>query len=91
MTTAFVLTIGDRPYATATDLDTAQTAGLTDETRYQTEPREYEWQQSTVWQTGNGRVWNLMVRSTHTKRWNKTLRSVAEVRTLPPVPSTPEA
>jgi hypothetical protein len=83
VTTAFVLMVGDRPTAVATDLDTVQAIALTDEIRYQTEPREHRWEQATTWQTGNGRVWNLMVRSSRTKRWNKTLRSVVEVRMLP--------
>lgn len=83
MTTAFVLMVGDRPAAVATDLDTAQDDAFANETRYQAEPREHRWEQATTWQSGNGRVWNLMVRSERTKRWSKTLRSVVEVRTLP--------
>jgi hypothetical protein len=81
--TVFILMRGETPSAVAHDLDTAQVAGLIDETCYQAEPREYEWQQATVWQASNGRVWNLMVRSPRTKRWGRTLRSVVEVRTLP--------
>lgn len=81
--TVFVLMIGDQPSAVASDLETAQAVALADETRYQTEPREHRWDEATVWQTGNGRTWHLMVRSLSTKRWNKTLRSVVQVRTVP--------
>lgn len=81
--TAFVIMIGDRPTATSIDLATAQTVALADETRYQSQPTEHRWDQATTWQTGNGRVWNLMARSQRTKRWGKTMRSVVEVRVLP--------
>lgn len=86
--TVFVLMVGNGPAAAATDLDTAKATSLANETRYQTEEREYRWDQTTTWQTSNGRVWHLMVRSQRTKRWNKTLRSVAEVRTIPTAPTS---
>jgi hypothetical protein len=84
--TAFVLMIGDQPDAVAPDLETAQAIAIADETRYQSEPREHRWDEATVWQTGNGRTWHLMVRSLSTKRWNKTLRSVVQARTIPAAP-----
>jgi hypothetical protein len=77
--TAFVLMVGGRPIGTTNDLNTAQAAALTAETRYQTELREYRWNETTMWQTTNGRVWNLMVRNLDTNRWRNTFRSVVEV------------
>lgn len=88
--TTFVLTVGDRPYAAASDFDTAQADSLAAETRYQSTPREYRWDQVTTWQAGNGRAWNLMVRSERTKRWNKTMRSIVEVRIVSPASTTEE-
>ena len=85
MTTTFVLTIGERPIATTDNLETAQAEALAAETRDQSEPREHRWDLATTWQTSNGRVWQLMVRSPRTNRWNKTLRSVIEVPILPSV------
>jgi hypothetical protein len=82
-TAAYVLMTGERPSAVAPDLETAQASAIADETRYQSEPREHRWDEATVWQTGNGRTWHFMVRSLSTKRWNKTLRSVVQARTIP--------
>lgn len=90
----FVLMRGETPTAVAHDLETALNAGLTDETREETEPREYRWNPAnlvTTRQAGTGHSWSLTVLSPRTGRWSRTLHSVVEVRALPAVPSTPEA
>lgn len=81
MTTAYIVMTGNEPSSAAADLATAQAAAMQDQTQYETDPREYRWDQFTAWGPRNG--WQLMVRSPRTNRWSKTLRSVIEVPVLP--------
>jgi hypothetical protein len=77
----YIVMTGNDPISAATDLATAQAAAMQAQTQYETEAREYRWDQFTAWGPRTG--WQLMVRSPRTNRWSKTLRSVVEVPVLP--------